>query len=76
VALRRSICALERLGLGRNQAGRTDGLDTIRVCVGYRVGGEMLSETPLFYGCVRRGSTVYEEIPGWEQCTVGVKDLR
>jgi adenylosuccinate synthase len=48
-----------------------DGLDTIRVGVGYRIDGALISTPPLL--CDQFGSceAVYEELPGWEESTVG-----
>ena len=75
VALRRSIVHSSVSGLGVTKLDVLDGLDTIRVCVGYRVGGEILSR----HHCLQvrthaEVEPVYEEIPGWEQCTVGVQE--
>jgi len=51
-----------------------DGLDTIRVCVGYRAGGETTSETPLFADAYNDIEPVYEELPGWKVSTVGLTE--
>ncbi len=51
-----------------------DGIDTIRICTGYRCNGEMRQTPPVggdaFYQC----EPVYEEMPGWSESTVGVKN--
>jgi adenylosuccinate synthase len=52
-----------------------DGLDMIRVCVGYRVRGEMLSAPPLFPNVDAEVEPIYEELPGWKESTVGVTRL-
>jgi adenylosuccinate synthase len=52
-----------------------DGLDLIRVCVGYRVGGQVLSEPPLMPDAATEAEPVYEELPGWKQSTVGITEL-
>jgi adenylosuccinate synthase len=52
-----------------------DGLDTIRVCVGYRVGDQTLSEPPLFSDATAEIEPVYEDLPGWKESTFGVTDL-
>ena len=49
-----------------------DGLDTIRICVGYRVGGEGISQNPLFADAYADIEPVYEELPGWKTSTVGL----
>ncbi|HEX4024667.1 MAG TPA: adenylosuccinate synthase [Steroidobacteraceae bacterium] len=52
-----------------------DGLDTIRICVGYRFGGQIIGEPPLFADAYAEAEPVYEEMPGWKDCTVGIKEL-
>ncbi|HQX47798.1 MAG TPA: adenylosuccinate synthase, partial [Steroidobacteraceae bacterium] len=48
VALRRSIVHSSVSGLCITKLDVLDGLDAINVCVGYRLGGETLSEPPAF----------------------------
>jgi adenylosuccinate synthase len=48
-----------------------DQLETIRICVGYRSGGQLLGEMPLFVDAYSEVVPVYEELPGWRQSTVG-----
>ncbi|MDA8229515.1 MAG: adenylosuccinate synthase [Desulfitobacterium hafniense] len=49
------------------------GLDKIKICVGYRVGGEVIYEFPqsqkIFTDCI----PVYEEMPGWQEDLTGVR---
>jgi adenylosuccinate synthase len=52
-----------------------DGLDVIRICVGYRVGGETLSEPPLFVDATADVEPIYEDLPGWKESTVGITEL-
>jgi adenylosuccinate synthase len=49
-----------------------DGLDTLRICSGYRYRGEVSSEPPLFVDAFADVVPVYEELPGWKESTVGV----
>jgi adenylosuccinate synthase len=72
IALRRSIVHSSVSGLCMTKLDVLDGLDTIRVCVGYRVRGETTSETPLFADAYNEIEPVYEELPGWKQSTVGI----
>jgi adenylosuccinate synthase len=48
-----------------------DQLETIRICVGYRSGDQVLEEMPLFIDAYSEVVPVYEEMPGWRQSTVG-----
>jgi len=72
VALRRSIVHSSVSGLCMTKLDVLDGLDTIRVCVGYRNGDAVASEPPLFADAVGEVEPVYEELPGWSESTVGI----
>jgi adenylosuccinate synthase len=50
-----------------------DGLDTIRVCVGYRIDGAIRSTPPLLSEHFGNAEAVYEELPGWKESTVGIR---
>jgi adenylosuccinate synthase len=75
VALRRSIIHSSVTGLCMTKLDVLDGLDTIRVCVGYRRGGEQLAEPPMTVDAFAEVEPVYEELPGWKETTVGVTRL-
>jgi adenylosuccinate synthase len=75
VALRRSIVNSSVSTLCMTKLDVLDGLDMIRVCVGYRVGGTTLSEPPLFSDATAEVEPVYEEYPGWKDSTVGLTAL-
>ena len=73
VALRRSILNNGVSGLCVTKLDVLDGLDTLRICTGYRVGDRGLQDTPPllvdeYPGC----EPVYEELPGWKESTVGI----
>jgi adenylosuccinate synthase len=74
VALRRSIVHSSVSGLCITKLDVLDGLDTIRVAVGYRVGGEVVAEPPLSIEGYAALEPVYEELPGWRESTVGITD--
>jgi adenylosuccinate synthase len=50
-----------------------DGLDTIEICTGYRVGDRILTEFPSDPHAITDGSPVYESWPGWSAPTKGLK---
>jgi adenylosuccinate synthase len=50
-----------------------DGLDTVRLAVGYKVHGEMRDILPVGAEALAICEPVYEEHPGWKESTVGVK---
>ena len=41
------------------------GMDVIKICVGYRLGGKLLDELPVDPDDLQHISPVYEELPGW-----------
>jgi adenylosuccinate synthase len=75
VALRRSIMHSSVSGLCMTKLDVLDGLETIRICVGYRVRGQMLPGSPLFADAYADVEPVYEEMPGWQDSTVGLREL-
>jgi len=50
-----------------------DGLDTVRVAVGYNVRGERRDILPVGADALSICEPIYEEHPGWKESTVGVK---
>ena len=74
VALRRSILHNSVTGLCITKLDVLDGLDTLRLCVGYRRGDEVSVEPPLLSDHFGDCEPVYEDMPGWSESTVGVTD--
>ncbi len=74
VALRRAIVHSSVSGLCVTKLDVLDGLDIIRVCVGYRVGSEVVAEPPVCLDGYSGLEPVYEELPGWTDSTVGITD--
>jgi adenylosuccinate synthase len=72
VALKRAIVNSSVSGLCITKLDVLDGLDTIRICVGYRMNGEVTPEPPMSVEGYAGIEPVYEELPGWPESTVGV----
>jgi len=53
-----------------------DGLDTIKVCVGYKYKGEILKEFPQSIEKLSNCEPVYESMPGWKQQTSHINDYK
>jgi adenylosuccinate synthase len=72
VALRRSIINSSVSGLCVTKLDVLDGLETIKICVGYEIDGKPIAGLPVivdrFADCV----PVYEEMPGWSESTIGI----
>ncbi len=49
-----------------------DGLPTVKICTGYRLDGKLTEVPPLQVDHYQQCEPVYEEMPGWQQSTVGV----
>ncbi|UFH49122.1 adenylosuccinate synthase [Pseudomonas sp. KNUC1026] len=75
VILRRAIEINSISGLCLTKLDVLDGLETIRICVGYKNEAGDVIEAPTdadsYIGLV----PVYEEMPGWSENTVGAKSL-
>jgi adenylosuccinate synthase len=74
VALRRAIVHSSVSSLCITKLDVLDGLDTLRICIGYRIDGKVAAEPPLSVDSYAEIEPVYEEMPGWKESTVGIKD--
>ena len=72
VALKRSIVNSSVTGLCITKLDVLDGLDTLRIGVGYRINGEVSPDPPVSVEDYAGIEPVYEELPGWRESTVGV----
>ena len=50
-----------------------DGLTELKVCVGYRIDGELVRRLPAAMGAQARAEPVYETMPGWAGSTRGAR---
>jgi len=73
VALRRAIQINSVSGLCITKLDVLDGLDTIRLCVGYRYNGEERLTPPVGAEAFANCEPVYLDMPGWKESTVGVQ---
>ena len=51
-----------------------DGLSELKLCVGYRLDGELIDILPMGADDISRCEPVYETLSGWSDTTVGVTD--
>ena len=73
VALRRALQINSVSGLCITKLDVLDGLDTIRLCVGYRYNGVERITPPVGAEAFANCEPVYLDIPGWKESTVGVR---
>ncbi|MDH4096140.1 MAG: adenylosuccinate synthetase, partial [Betaproteobacteria bacterium] len=52
-----------------------DGVEAVKICVGYRIEGELSEILPVGAEELERCEPVYEELPGWKESTVGIKQF-
>jgi len=74
VALRQAIVISSVSGLCITKLVVLDGLDTIRIGVGYRINGVESPAQPLTVEAYAGVEPVYEELPGWSESTVGITE--
>jgi len=72
VALRRSIINSSVSGLCVTKLDVLDELETIQICVGYKIDGAPIAGVPVIVDRYAECEPVYEEMPGWDESTVGV----
>ncbi|QDQ28206.1 adenylosuccinate synthase [Chitinimonas arctica] len=72
-ALKRSIQINGVSGLCVTKMDVMDGIDTIKLCTGYRINGEVADILPVGAEELSGCSPIYEELPGWSESTFGVK---
>jgi adenylosuccinate synthase len=74
-ALKRAVQLNGVSGLCITKLDVLDGLDTVRVAVGYRVQGKLHDIQPVGADALAACEPVYEELAGWKESTVGVKSF-
>ncbi|HQS58507.1 MAG: adenylosuccinate synthase [Gallionellales bacterium 35-53-114] len=72
-ALKRSIQINGVSGLCVTKLDVLDGVQTLRLCVGYKVEGQVIDILPVGADALEGCEPVYEDMPGWSGSTVGVK---
>ncbi len=73
VALRRAVQVNSLSGLCVTKLDVLDGMETIKLCVDYRHGDSEAASTRLGSEYYEDLEPVYEECPGWQDSTVGVR---
>jgi adenylosuccinate synthase len=73
-AMKRSVMINGISGLCVTKLDVLDGLETIRIGVGYRYKGQFLDVLPNGADAVAQAEPVLEEMPGWTESTVGATE--
>ncbi|OQW95938.1 MAG: adenylosuccinate synthase [Beggiatoa sp. IS2] len=74
VAMRRACFLNSFTGLCITKLDVLDGLDTLRLCVGYRYQGQELSTPPTNVEILADCEPIYFDLPGWRESTVGLRN--
>jgi len=72
-ALKRSIQLNGVSGLCITKLDVLDGVEAVKICVGYELEGAISEILPVGAEELERCEPVYEELPGWMESTVGIK---
>ena len=73
VLVRQAVAVSGITGVALTKLDVLDGLDTIRICTGYRIGGEAFDHLPPHAADQARVEPIYEEIAGWSESTAGAR---
>ncbi|MGQ0442590.1 MAG: adenylosuccinate synthase [Methylophilaceae bacterium] len=73
-ALRRSARINGLTGLCITKLDVLDGIDSLNICIGYELDGEVVEMLPVGADDVSRCKPIYETVAGWSETTFGVKD--
>ena len=72
-ALKRSIQINGVSGLCVTKLDVLDGMETLRLCTGYKLAGGYSDILPVGAETLSECEPIYEEMPGWTDSTVGIK---
>ncbi|WP_172326814.1 adenylosuccinate synthase [Mangrovicoccus sp. HB161399] len=73
-ALVRQTCATSGVtGIALTKLDVLDGFETLKICVGYELDGEVLDYLPTAAEAQARCTPVYEELEGWNESTEGAR---
>jgi adenylosuccinate synthase len=75
VALKRSLQINSVTGMCITKLDVLDGMETVRICVAYRLNGEEVDTPPVGADRFEQCEPICIDMPGWTQSTVGVKSI-
>ncbi|MCL5272862.1 MAG: adenylosuccinate synthase [Gammaproteobacteria bacterium] len=73
VALKRSIELNSLSGLCITKLDVLDGLENIKICVGYVLHGHKIDYLPIDANLFAECKPIYEMLPGWQETTAGIR---
>ncbi|MEN0088418.1 MAG: adenylosuccinate synthase [Pseudomonadota bacterium] len=73
VAVRQAVATNGMHGIALTKLDVLDGMDEIKICIGYKLDGEVLDYLPASQGRQARVEPIYESMPGWKDSTEGAR---
>jgi len=73
VLVRQTVCTSGISGIALTKLDVLDGLEEIKICVGYELDGERIDYLPASQGAQDRVKPIYETMPGWQESTEGAR---
>lgn len=73
VLVRQTVCTSGISGIALTKLDVLDGLDEIKICVGYELDGKRIDYLPASQGAQERVVPIYESLPGWKESTEGAR---
>jgi adenylosuccinate synthase len=73
VLVRQSVAVSGVTGVALTKLDVLDGLETIRICTGYRLGARTLDHLPAHAADQAQVEPIYEEMAGWSESTAGAR---
>ena len=72
----RQSCAISGVtGIALTKIDVLDGLETVKICTGYRLGGKVLDYLPSHSAEQEEIEPIYEEMDGWSETTAGARSF-
>ncbi len=70
----RESCAISGVnGIALTKLDVLDGFETLKICTGYEIDGEVYDYLPTAAALQARVTPIYEEMPGWSASTAGAR---
>ena len=76
VLVRQSVAINGIHGVALTKLDVLDGLETLKICVGYRIGDKVVDYLPAGMRDQKAAQPIYEELEGWSESTAGARSFK
>ena len=76
VLVRQTVCTSGITGIALTKLDVLDGLEEIKICVGYMLDGKRIDYLPASQGAQARVEPIYESLEGWSESTAGARSWK